>query len=144
MTTARTSGPAVDHGGLEVLSLERCLELLHSVAVGRIAFLSAGGPVILPVNHAVEGRTVVFRTAVGSKLDAAVRAAVVAFEADDYDPAGRTGWSVLVRGVADVVLDRHEIERLEDLGLEAWADGIARDHWIRVRPDEISGRRIVR
>ena len=54
---------------------------------------------VLPVNHAVDGQDVVFRTAHGSKLSAAEGQAVVAFEVDACDPQTRSGWSVLVHGV---------------------------------------------
>ncbi len=62
-------------------------------------------PVILPVRYALMGETVVFRTAPGSKLAAAMRRSVVAFEADRCDPCGNWGWSVLVQGVASEVSD---------------------------------------
>ena len=62
-------------------------------------------PVILPVRYAVIGETVVFRTAPGTKLTAAMRRSVVAFEADRWDPCGAWGWSVLVQGVASEVTD---------------------------------------
>ena len=62
-------------------------------------------PVILPVRYAVIGETVVFRTAPGTKLTAAMRRSVVAFEADRGDPCGAWGWSVLVQGVASEVTD---------------------------------------
>jgi len=134
---------AVDHAGLEVLDIETCLELLTSVPIGRVAFVDAGDVAIFPVNHAREGRTIVFRTAGGSKLDAALRIARVTFEADRYDETTRTAWSVLLVGRADVVMEPDELARLEALDLEPWAP-TERPHWVRIRPDEISGRRITR
>jgi uncharacterized protein len=80
------------------LPLEVCLRLLESVPVGRVSFYADGEVVTLPVNHAVDGQDVVFRTDRGSKLSAAGRQDHVAFEADDYDPRTRTGWNVLVKG----------------------------------------------
>lgn len=133
---------ALDHAGLEVLDLETCLDLLDSVPVGRVAFVQAGDVTILPVNHRRDGRTVVFRSALGSKLDAAVRVARVSFEVDQYDEAAETGWSVLVVGSADIVIDEEDRARLDTMGLRPWPDAEARPHWIRIRPDEISGRRL--
>jgi hypothetical protein len=51
---------------------------------------------------------------------------------------------VLVQGIAEEVEDAAAIERFEGLGLRPWADSVARDRWIRIRPEEISGRRLAR
>lgn len=138
-----TTTRPTDHAGLEVLDLETCLRLLESQPVGRVAFLEAGQPNVMPVNFARDGVTVVFRTAVGSKFDAAVREAPVAFEVDRYDPETRTGWSVLVRGTTQVV-DEEDAGGFADLDLHPWADQVGRPNWVRIRADEISGRRILR
>jgi hypothetical protein len=89
-----------DHAGLEMLPFEDCLRLLASAPVGRVGFYADGEVMVLPVNHAVDGQDVVFRTAHGSKLSAAEGQAVVAFEADAYDPQTRSGgacWSTAAR-----------------------------------------------
>lgn len=137
------SPPATTRDGLEVLALQDCLRLLADTPVGRVAFLDAGGPVILPVNHALDGRTIVFATVPGSKLDAAGRAATVAFEVDGYNPQTRSGWSVVVRGRADVVTEDDELARLQALNLHPWPTPPGRGHWVRIRPEEITGRRIM-
>lgn len=134
--------PTLDHSGLEILSKDECLELLASEPVGRIAFIHEGAPVVLPVNHRVEGRTVVFRTDLGSKLSAAVMERVVAFEVDSYDAATQSGWSVLLRGTAESVDDTDAVAELDRLELTPWAAAGDRQHWVRVHPDEISGRRV--
>jgi len=90
---------------LRELSRVRCLELLATTDLGRVGASLRALPVILPVRYAVAGENVVFRTAPGSKLTAATRRAVVAFEADRSDPGGAWGWSVLVQGVAFEVSD---------------------------------------
>jgi nitroimidazol reductase NimA-like FMN-containing flavoprotein (pyridoxamine 5'-phosphate oxidase superfamily) len=90
----------IDHAGLEPLSFDACLELLASVHLGRIGFHADGELVILPVNHAMDGQDVVFRTSGGSKLAAAGEQGLVAFEVDAYDQETRSGWSVLVTGRA--------------------------------------------
>jgi len=134
----------VDRGGLEILPFDVCLRLLASVPVGRIGFYADGEVVMLPVNHMIDGQDVVFRAARGSKLSAAESQALVAFEADDYDPQTRSGWSVLVSGRAEAVYDDHEIRRLSGVGLRPWPAAIDRPHWIRIRPAAVSGRRIPR
>ncbi len=90
---------------LRELSRARCLELLATAGLGRVGVSLRALPVILPVRYAVIGGRVVFRTAPGSKLTAATRRSVVAFEADRHDPCGAWGWSVLVQGVASEVTD---------------------------------------
>jgi nitroimidazol reductase NimA-like FMN-containing flavoprotein (pyridoxamine 5'-phosphate oxidase superfamily) len=63
---------------LETLDRDECLRLLATVPVGRIGLSIGALPAILPVNFAMVGSSIVIRTVVGSKLDAATRHAVVA------------------------------------------------------------------
>lgn len=133
-----------DHGGLEVLTYQECLRLLSSVPVGRFAFIDGGEPIVLPVNHRLSGRSIVFRTTFGGKLDTAVLEQPASFEVDHFDPETRTGWSVIGRGTAEPVVDDDEIAELEELGLEPWVSALDRDHWVRLRLNEVTGRRIVR
>ena len=132
--------PSLDHQGLEVLSTDECWELAASTPVGRVAFVEAGDPAIFPVNHAVVGHRVVFRTARGALLHEALMDRPVAFEVDGFDPDRRSGWSVLVRGQAGLADDA---DHLDDLGLDAWADAVERNDWVAIRVEEITGRRIV-
>ena len=137
--------PTIDRQGLLVLGREECLGLLHTSKVGRLVFVDESGPLALPVNHAVHRGQVVFLTASGSKLDAAEQAdRPVAFEVDAFDAVEQAGWSVVIRGRLDSVSDPDEVAELESLGLRPWADEVDRDRWLRVRTDEISGRRIIR
>ena len=128
---------ATDRHGAEVLGMDESLELLDSVPCGRHAYVDAGVPVIVPVNHGVDGTVLVVRSLDGGKLGVAIFEKPVAFEADDLDAATRTGWSVVVRGRAEV-LDGGVAERVD-----SWAvtDG-ASVTWIRIVPDEIGGRRL--
>jgi uncharacterized protein len=143
MTTPPTlSTGATDRRGLRVLDAEECLHRLRETPVGRLGFVSAGESVILPVNHAVDGSTVVFRTAPGSKMDVAVAAGNVVYEIDSFDPATRTGWSVVVKGTAEMVYDQRHTDRYEQLGLRSWADPRGRGQWVRIRATEISGREL--
>lgn len=131
----------LDASGLQVLSREECLDLLASAAIGRIVFTDRALPAVQPVNFHLHGERIVIRTAIGSKLAAATRNTVVAFEADDINPADRTGWSVTAVGHARAVHDPDEINRLGALPLTPWAPG-SRDHFIVVGVEQISGRRI--
>ena len=78
-------------------------------------------PVILPVGYVVAGERVVFRTAPGAKLDAAVHRSVVAFETDRYDPAGDWGWSVLVQGVASEISGVAELDEARAMLGRDWS-----------------------
>ena len=98
----------------------------------------------MPVNHGVDGANVVFRTTWGSKLQVAEDAATVAFEVDGIDPGRSAGWSVLVKGTAEAVYDDPDIERYEAMSIPAWAGLDDAAVWIRLRPDEVTGRQIVR
>lgn len=131
-----------DHTGLDVLPYDECLRLLAQTPMGRIAFQADGELVMLPVNHAMDGTSIVFRSATGSKLAAAEAAAVVAFEVDGFDAELRDGWSVVVSGTAEIVLDADELAQLESYGLQAWSDAKDKPHWIRIRPTQITGRHI--
>lgn len=136
------AGHQTDHAGLEMLTFDECLRLLAAAPVGRVSFHADGEVVILPVNHAVDGQDVVFRTARGSKLSAAEGQDLVAFEVDAFDPQTRTGWSVLVTGRAEMVDETAEIERLSRFDLQPWATAVERPFWIRIRPTAVSGRQI--
>jgi uncharacterized protein len=130
-----------DHAGLETLPFHACLRLLASVPIGRVGFYADGEVVLLPVNHAVDGQDVVFRTAPGSKLTAAQEQELVAFEADDYDLQTRSGWSILVTGRATVVYDEAEVKRLNRLNLHPWATSVEHPFWVRIHPSSVTGRR---
>jgi uncharacterized protein len=136
------AGYPTDHAGLAILPLDDCWRLLASVPVGRIGFHADGEVVVLPVNHVVDGQSVAFRTAIGSKLSAADGQTQVVFEADDYDAGRRAGWSVVLNGHAQVVYEDPEIEVLNQYGLDPWADQADRPYWVRIRPESVSGRLI--
>lgn len=133
---------ATDHAGLEILHLADCFRLLGSVPVGRIAFAAGGEVVILPVNFGVDGQDVVFRTGAGSKLASLEVGHCVGFEADAYDAAAHTGWSVVVSGLAEVLKSEAECARLDALGLRPWGGEAADRAWVRIRPAKTSGRHI--
>lgn len=128
--------------GLELLTEGDAWSLLSQGTIGRIGLSMRALPVIFPVNYAVIDNSIVFRTAPGSKLSAAAAGAVVAFEVDDYERESRTGWSVLVVGRAEIVHDLDIAFKALAVNLEPFADGV-RSSLIRIRPDFISGRRVV-
>jgi nitroimidazol reductase NimA-like FMN-containing flavoprotein (pyridoxamine 5'-phosphate oxidase superfamily) len=131
----------VDRNGLEMLDREQCLRLLDGATLGRIAVTSAALPTVLPVNFRLAGERIVFRTGAGTKLAAATRNAVVAFEVDDFDPVQHTGWSVVVTGVARPVENPDDLAELRTLGIPRWAAG-PDHHMVEVSIELVSGRRI--
>jgi hypothetical protein len=94
-----------DPGHIIVLSRTECLHLLAQVDVGRVGVSMDALPVILPVHFVVTDDSVVFRSTLGTRLDAATLGAVVAFQADGYDPPRTSGWSVMLQGIAAAAPD---------------------------------------
>ena len=68
---------------------------------------------------------------------------IVCFEVDGTDPVARRGWSVMVKGRAVEVAGGDNIARLTGLDLRYWAPG-EKQHWIRIEPEQVTGRRINR
>ncbi len=133
--------PAAHQRALRTLSPAECFELLEPGGIGRVGFMAAAGIMMLPVNFAVSGKTIVFRTARDTLL-AVYANAPVSFQVDRVDEALHEGWSVLVHGRAHEVTDERAVKHLEDTtDLEPWAGG-ARDVYIRIALTRISGRRI--
>ena len=122
------------------ISAEESLRLLGTTRVGRVGLSVGALPVILPVNFALFEGAVVMRTIPGTKLQAAAVGAIVAFEADGYEPDGRAGWSVMIQGQAREVSDPGELAQLRGLPLEAWALDGAADRFVRIEASIITGR----
>src|ERR1700733_9742185 len=126
---------------LEHLSREECLLLVGQVPVGRIVYTRQALPAVELVNFTLVDGDIIIRTDSGGKLAAATRGSVVAFETDSVNIAAHTGWSVTIVGFSEAVTDGEEIRRLEQTGPDPWAPG-ERDHFIRVSPTIVNGRRV--
>jgi uncharacterized protein len=126
----------------DVQNLEHheCWAMLRTVSVGRLAVLTDGRPDIFPVNYAVDGGTLVFRTGEGTKLAGSSKGAAVALEADGVDPDTGLAWSVVAKGTADVVTGTEQIMETTQLYLFPWQAGM-KDAFVRIAPDSITGRR---
>jgi nitroimidazol reductase NimA-like FMN-containing flavoprotein (pyridoxamine 5'-phosphate oxidase superfamily) len=98
-------------------------------------------PVVLPVNYRMVGDHIVFRTAAGTKLEAASSGAVVAFEIDGIDPERHAGWSVHVIGRASVVADPERIAELEAIGIPRWAPA-GDERFVAIACELVSGRAV--
>src|ERR1700678_1624472 len=109
------NGPA-----LEQLSRAECLRLTGTVPVGRIVYTRQALPAVELVNFALADGDIVIRTSAEGKLAAATRGTVV--------------------GQAGAVTGTPEIRGLERVALASWVPG-ERDHFIRISPAIVNGRR---
>lgn len=128
-------------GGLEAIDVQTCVDILGQHYLGRISVVVDGQPLIFPVNYAMDGPRVVFRSDAGTKLFGA-KGKRVAFEIDNADAFSHEGWSVLVVGTAHEETDPQRRRLLEQLPLRPWATG-PKSHWMYVAPGAITGRRLV-
>ena len=123
------------------LTPAECRRLITPGGVGRIAFSTSSGPVVVPVNFAVLADTIVVRTAEGTVIDGHADEPI-ALEVDHIDEALCLGWSVLVRGPAHRVAHPAELHLMqEDAAVWPWPGG-EREVYMRIVPREITGRRI--
>jgi nitroimidazol reductase NimA-like FMN-containing flavoprotein (pyridoxamine 5'-phosphate oxidase superfamily) len=135
-----TTAPATNRH-IEELDPATCRALLATCSLGRVGLSVDALPVVLPVNYALDGDAIVFRTVRGTKLDAAHRHQVVAFEVDQVDPATGAGWSVLVRGMTAEITDRAELRAAAALDIHPWASPEA-ERVVRVDLSVVTGRRV--
>jgi len=120
---------------LVTMSEEECRARLVRQLVGRVAWLDAPEPFVLPVNYVLMDRDVMYATAAHSSL-AAVSGPVL-FEVDEVIEAARIGWSVLIRGTAE------QMDELPELTADQgpWPQG-RRDVCVRIRTERMTGRRV--
>jgi nitroimidazol reductase NimA-like FMN-containing flavoprotein (pyridoxamine 5'-phosphate oxidase superfamily) len=128
-----------DSEGLKILTEQECHDLLGQAPLGRIVFTDRALPAIQPVTFVMTDGEVVILTSAGSKLAAAARNAVVAFEIDHFDQNLTTGWSVVVIGHARVITTTTELEKLHTIPLTPWTPGEP-VHYIAITPELLSGR----
>ena len=137
------NGDALDPGTLDEIDVAECWQLLATQPIGRVAVILGHYPLVFPVNYTLDGETILYRTNAGTKLNTIHRSNVT-FEVDEIDHTHRSGWSVMVKGVAHELSterDHRVISRAELGGSTPWAPG-RREHFVRVLPDQVTGRRI--
>src|SRR3954452_16591449 len=97
--------------GVQALDEDACWELLPGARVGRLAWNDPDGRIlVVPVNFGLDSRTIVLRTGDTVLLDAARAGERCAFQADDFEPGLRSGWTVLVDGRLGVTVDPLAVE----------------------------------
>ncbi|UOE44180.1 pyridoxamine 5'-phosphate oxidase family protein [Agromyces larvae] len=139
--TAAADDEIEDREPTRRLDKEECWQRIVASPFGRIATTAAGEVDIYPVNFAVDGETIVFRTAPGSKLLEIMVHSRVAFEVDGYSDS--EAWSVVVKGEAEEFSSEPEVEAAQLLGIEPWAPE-RKDRWVRIRVSEVHGRSFAR
>jgi nitroimidazol reductase NimA-like FMN-containing flavoprotein (pyridoxamine 5'-phosphate oxidase superfamily) len=128
---------------LEELTWDECFTLLSQETVGRLVYVDDLGPAAVPVNYAVAGHDIVFRSEEGSKIRE-LREYDAAFEVDHIDQASRSGWSVLVRGTSKEVGFERLSELLRQIDGDVptpWKKGIHKI-WVVITPKTVTGRRL--
>jgi uncharacterized protein len=131
---------AGDGGAVEVLDRLECWALLARAEVGRLAVAAAGDVDIFPLNYVVDDGALVFRTAEGTKLVEVVLARRVAFEIDGYEPERGIAWSVVVKGSAEPLDRRVDIDHARELSLFPW-NAAPKERFVRIVPERVTGRR---
>ncbi|GIH21467.1 pyridoxamine 5'-phosphate oxidase family protein [Rugosimonospora africana] len=124
------------------LDRAEALRLLGSVQLGRVVFTQGALPVIRPINHVLDHNAIIIGTHLGAAIATAAHSGiVVAYEADDLDPATHQGWSVTVTGLAQPVTDPHDLARYQQ-HLHPWIDR-PMDQAIRISADLVTGFTLV-
>ncbi len=135
-----TAGASAAEAGIESLAEQECWELLRQAAIGRLAVWVDDHPEIFPVNFVVDHGALVFRSAPGTKVTAALATAAVALETDARDAEAGTAWSVVVKGRAEQITDTSGLMDTVRLRLVPWQGG-EKGRFIRIVPTEVTGRR---
>lgn len=123
---------------VSAMTEDECWNELSGRALGRLAICVDGQPDVFPVNFAVQQRTIVVRSAEGTKLSGAAVNHRVAFEVDDHDVA--TAWSIVVKGRARILSSGTEIAHAERAQVLPWT-ATTKLRFIRIEADAITGRR---
>lgn len=134
---------------LESLDEAECLRLIAPGGIGRLVYAGRYDLTVLPVNYKLYDGAILFRTAQDSPTEEDLRTGIahaeyrVAFEIDDFDSGSREGWSVLIQGPAHHLDTDAERAAAAEAGVVPWPGGV-REHYIRITPVRITGRRLQR
>jgi hypothetical protein len=129
------------------LTAAEALTLLGDVRFGRVVFTTRAMPDVRPVRHVVCGDRIIIAAGPELVLGAtspsgtgASQDTIVAYEADELDGTGCTGWSVVVVGRACPVTEEGEIGRYREL-LPAVT---VPDQLVSISADVVNGYRLER
>jgi len=135
------------------LTEDACWARLRGGEVARLAVIVDGHPEIFPINYVVDRGSLVFRTAEGTKVSAALSGQPVAVETDGLEAAGPDGgagtapgesgralaWSVVLKGRAEQITGTDELMDTTELPLTPWQAG-EKGKFVRIVPTEVTGR----
>jgi len=121
-----------------ILDEDKAWDLLAGQRLGRLAVRSDVGLDIFPVNYVVDGESLVFRTAEGTKLASLIANSLVTFEIDSWTE--EVGYSVIVKGHATPITNPSEIARAEALRLKPWVPTV-KTIFVRISISEVSARK---
>ena len=124
-------------GGVVALDERECWERLGTQELGRLVTRIGDEVDVFPVNFVVDDRSVLFRTAEGSKLFELTADDRVLFEADDHTDTH--AWSVVVRGTAQRLETADEVAHADALDLQPWIPTMKRNY-VRIVPSRVTGR----
>ncbi len=124
--------------GAQLLSEADCQALLAGTNVGRVSLSMGALPVVLPVSYQYLGGTVVIGMRDGRARRAIADGNVIAMGVDNADLA-EASWAVLVIGRAAEITDTAERAEIETLGLSLPTGTSVPSHYLRLRPDVITG-----
>jgi hypothetical protein len=139
--------PTIWDPEVERLDEDECRRLISAGGVGRLAYSGRQGLAVLPVRYKVDRGSIVFRTVLDSPTDEDLRTGIegaeykVSFLVDAVGQQAREGWMVFIQGAA------HHMDSEGDRA-SAWAPvgqssgGGTREHFLRITPTYISGRRL--
>ena len=151
MTSPRSDRPDDDGAAnaptswFSPLSRPQCEKLLAEHDVGRIAWRASTGLQLLPVSYMWQDGAIIFRTSPDGVLAELIEPIDVVFAVDRLDEHSHTGWSVMVNGRARRVLSSADLTRLRSAdGPVPWAAGGVRQLFVRITPDQITGRSVIR
>jgi len=123
------------------LGSEECWRLLDGTGVGALATAADDRPDVFPINYLVDGKTLVFRTAPGTKVAELAIAPHAAFIVQGRESDGY--WSVVMRGLVEMLPDEVEVIGSGALELASWGAGSKRV-FLRLTPSSVEGRRVQR
>ena len=123
------------------LTDRECWDRLAEQQLGRLVTHVGDVLDVFPVNYIVDGQSLVFRTAEGSKLTEVTINDDVLFEVDEYTDTD--AWSVVVRGRAHRLETTEEVDAADRLALTPWVPTL-KYNYVRIVPTSLSGRDIHR
>ncbi|MFC9674904.1 pyridoxamine 5'-phosphate oxidase family protein [Streptomyces sp. NPDC056949] len=125
--------------GVREIDRQECPRLMATAPVGGIVHTPRVLAAVLPVPFSLYADSVALvRTSAASQLAGAIGRAVIALQADEADPAVRSGCSVVDAERATVVSGLAERERVRERGPRSWGTS-HHDIFLPVEPELVSG-----